>query len=229
VYTLDVRHPESVKVARGLQLTTDPGANCDREQILTALNLSAEAQSLLFTAVIDTSNTRSDADQIQLYVTVRELAAARHTYIHRYLRREDRVDPRTYPDLHRRITQALELLSEFRKKPPNVKKALSNLRYKLKKAATDGAANYDEWPRVFELIDEAVTGGVATNSSELLEWLTPLANAIPQTPPPSAQVIAVIQELNRKLKDSAERSPHGTGQIEAAGAEVARAATSTTS
>jgi hypothetical protein len=184
-----------------LQVVTDPANTVDRDQILAAMNLAAEAQSLLFTAVIDTNNTRSDADQIQLYVTVREMAAARHTYIHRYLRREDRVDPRTHADLRKRIVVAAEPFGELRKKSAGAKKAMSNLKYKLKKAS-EAPTTFDEWPRLFELIDEAVAGGTAPHSSELIDALLPLWSVMPKDAavPPSVQ--AVVSELQRRSSPS---------------------------
>ncbi len=183
-----------------LQVVTDPAAKADPEQILAALNLAAEAQSLLFSAVIDTGNARPDADQIQLYVTVRELAAARNTYIHRYLRRDDRVDPRTWPDLRKRIAALLEPFLSFQKKAGNTKKVLANLKFKLKRAAAaENPDRFDEWPRVMELLDEAVGGGIAPSHPELRDALLPVVEVIPEDVMVPVPVAAIIRELDRHL------------------------------
>lgn len=189
----------AAEAAEFLQVVTDPNSRSDPEQILAALNLAAEAQSLLFSAVMETGNARPDADQIQLYVTVRELAAARGTYIHRYLRREDRVDPRTWPDLRKRIAHAMEPFVVFQRKSGNVKKVLANLKFKLKKAAADGPDRYDEWPRVMELLDEAVAGGIAPNNSELREALLPIIESLPEDVMVPVGVTAIVRELDRHL------------------------------
>jgi hypothetical protein len=182
-----------------LQVATDPTAKAEPDQMLAALNLAAEAQSLLFSAVIDTGNSRPDADQIQLYVTVRELAAARGTYIHRYLRRDDRVDPRSWPDLRKRIGAQLEPFVAFQRKAGNTKKVLANLKFKLKKAASDGPDRYDEWPRVMELLDEAVGGGIAPGHPELRDALLPVVESLPEDVMVPVNVAAIIRELDRHL------------------------------
>lgn len=182
-----------------VQAVTDPAAKADGETVLQALNLAAEAQSLLFSAVIDTGNPRPDADQIQLYVTVRECAAARGIYIHRYLRREDRVDPRSWPGLLKRITAALEPFTVSKKQSAAAKKVLANLRFKLKKAVADGLDKFDEWPRVMELLDEAITAGVEAASAELHEILLPTLDGLPDDLPASASAAAVFQEIDRAL------------------------------
>jgi hypothetical protein len=182
-----------------LQLATDPAAKVEPDQMLLALNLAAEAQSLLFSAVIDTGNPRPDADQIQLYVTVRELATARNTYIHRYLRREDRVDPRTWPDLRKRIAAAAEPLGALKKQTSGAKKVLANLKFKLKKAAADGPERYDEWPRVMELLDEAVSTGIPANSPELRDGLLPVLDGIPEDVMVPVKAAAVLSEVDKFL------------------------------
>ncbi len=182
-----------------LQVVTDPMSKADPDQVLAALNLAAEAQSLLFSAVIDTGNSRPDADQIQLYVTVRELAAARNTYIHRYLRRDDRVDPRTWPDLRKRIAAQLEPFVAFQRKAGNAKKVLANLKFKLRKAAVDGPERFDEWPRVMELLDEAVGGGLAPGHPELRDALLPVIEAMPEDVMVPVPVAAIFRELDRHL------------------------------
>jgi hypothetical protein len=181
-----------------LQLVTDPASKVESEQVLLALNLAAEAQSLLFSAVIDTGNPRPDADQIQLYVTVRELATARNTYIHRYLRREDRVDPRTWADLRKRITAANEPLGDFKKRSGNAKKLINNLRFKLKKAA-DGSARFDEWPRVMELLDEALASGIAITDCELRDTFLPFLDQLPEDLMIPASVGPMLREWDRYL------------------------------
>ncbi len=193
--------------AEFLQIATDPTSKAEPDQVLAALNLAAEAQSLLFSAVIDTNNARPDADQIQLYVTVRELAAARGTYIHRYLRREDRVDPRTWPDLRKRIATAMEPFMAFQKKAGNTKKILANLKFKLKKALADGLNKYDEWPRVMELLDEAVGGGIAPNHPELRDALIPVIDSLPEDVMVPVNVSAIVREIDRHLASTNGKPP----------------------
>ncbi|QEL17077.1 hypothetical protein [Limnoglobus roseus] len=182
-----------------VQAVTEPGTKIESDYVLQALNLAAEAQSLLFSAVIDTGNPRPDADQIQLYVTVRECAAARGVYIHRYLRREDRVDPRSWPGLLKRVSMALEPFTTSKRQSAAAKKVLANLRFKLKKAVADGFDRFDEWPRVMELLDEAITAGVEAANAELHEILLPVIDGLPDELPASASAVAVFREIDRAL------------------------------
>lgn len=188
-----------------VQAVTDKTTTADAEQVLLALNLAAEAQSLLFSAVIDTGNPRPDADQIQLYVTVRECATARGIYIHRYLRREDRVDPRTWAGLLKRITTALEPVATAKKQSVGSKKLLSNLRFKLKKAMTDGLDKYDEWARVMELLEEAMTSGLPANNTELLEMMLPIIEGLPDSVTVPVAAMAVVRELDKALAVPGDR------------------------
>ena len=182
-----------------VQAVTEKNAAVEPDQVLLALNLAAEAQSLLFSAVIDTGNPRPDADQIQLYVTVRECATARSIYIHRYLRREDRVDPRTWPGLLKRVAAALEPMAGAKKQSAGAKKVLANLRFKLKKAMADGLDKYDEWPRVMELLDEATSAGVPPHNTEILDLLLPVIEELPEQVAIPTTVAAIVRELDKAL------------------------------
>lgn len=189
----------AAEAADFLQLITDPASKAGQDQIRSALNLAAEAQSLLFSAVIDTGNSRPDADQIQLYVTVRELAAARGIYIHRYLRREDRVDPKTWPDLRKRIALAMEPFAQFQKRTVNSKKILGNIKFKIKRALLDGPERYDEWPRVMELLDEAISFGIPPEHPEFREALLPVIEKLPEDVMVPVAVQSIVRELDRYL------------------------------
>ncbi len=184
----------------------DPRWIKDRELLLSSLNLAAEAQGLLFAAVIDTTNMRPDADQIQLYVTVRELAAAHSTYIQRYMKREDRVDPRTWPSLKQRIAVATSPLRDSQVKSGGLKKILNNLKYKLGKAG-ENPNTFDDWPRVIELLDEAVAAGMPPSHLETREQLVPVLDVIPDEIPLPKNAALVFREIDeyRRLKATVEQ------------------------
>ena len=65
-----------------------------RERVLY---LAAEAQALLWAAAAD-ARRRTDNDQVQLYVHVRERARTAMIYIDRFLSRSDRVPPERWPE-----------------------------------------------------------------------------------------------------------------------------------
>ncbi|MCU0704638.1 MAG: hypothetical protein MUF18_11730 [Fimbriiglobus sp.] len=148
------------------------------------LTHAAEAQSMLLYAVADVGWVTRDHEQVQMFVHIRELGKQHQIYVPRFLRREDPADPKNWPNLAERLKG---LLAKFKPvgglqlthgvtsgDPAKVrKKAVDNLKFKLRKLADDPAAVRDEWPRVVELLDQAVSAGVPPSSVELRE-LRPL-------------------------------------------------------
>jgi hypothetical protein len=147
------------------------------------LHLAAEAQAVLFAAAADAGKPKPDIDQLNLFVTIREEAAARQEYVSRFLKRDDRADPATGPDVLRRVTDAREALGGLAGKAKAREKAVKNLRFKLTRMAADPAAAAGEWGRVLELLEEVVDGGVPPTDRELRELLLPVWNTYPEELP----------------------------------------------
>ncbi len=170
------------------------------------LTHAAEAQSMLLYAVADVGWVSRDHEQVQMFVHIRELGKQHQIYVPRFLRREDPADPSHWPNLAER----LKVLSGKFKPVAGVpsangslagdpakvrKKALDNLRFKLRKLADDPAGLGDEWPRVVELLDQAVTAGVPPSNLELRELLLPVYDKVPDDLPTSVGAERVFRAI----------------------------------
>ena len=182
------------------------------------LHLAAEAQAVLFSGCADTGKAKPDLDQLNLFVTIREEAAQRRVFVSRYLRKDDPADAARAPDVTRR---ALALASTLRTSGDRVRdrqKALSNLKYKAKKLRGDTSMS-GEWPRVIELLEELVSGGLPPSNSEVRDALLPVADQLPDDVRLGAGAGLVFREIDRYIasRPAPEDAPNG----EAVSAEVA--------
>ncbi len=174
---------------------------------LRVLSLAAEAQSVLLYAVADTRDVKVDFDQVQLYAHIRTVARQRQVFIAKYLKREDRAAPESWPDVLRRIA---ELADQFRKSGERDRartKAVNNLRYKLTRLRESSEATPEEWSRVFELIDSVISAGLPPSNAELRDLLLPVIEEVPDNPPPPPGVQLVLREIDRYLDSLPDAEP----------------------
>src|SRR5207248_2357059 len=126
-------------------------------------------------------------------------AAARQEYVHRYLRRDDPADPATGPDVARRVAETAAALRQFGESSKSRRKALTSLRYKAGRLRDDPAGSAGEWPRVVELLDELVAGGMPPSNAEVRELLLPVADALPDEVELPRNAALVFREIDRYL------------------------------
>ncbi len=195
------------------------GSGPDMQHGQEVLTAAAEAQSMLLYAVADVGWVSRDHEQVQMFVHIRELGKQHQIYVPRYLRREDPAEPARWPDLADRLKAIAGRYGSFGNgsgvmsaatDPAKVRqKALGNLKYKLKKMADDPAGIADEWPRVVELLDQAVTAGVPPSSLEFREILLPVYDQVPpdlSTTPGVERVFRAV-ELYRDTQAAAAAEP----------------------
>ncbi|HEX4609448.1 MAG TPA: hypothetical protein VH092_14720 [Urbifossiella sp.] len=183
-----------------------PGPVADR-LAPKVLGLAAEAQSILLYAVADVRDVRMDYDQVQLFARVRTTARDRHIFIPRYLKREDRADPASWPDVVRRVA---DLRSQFQTVGDRDKvrvKALNNLRFKIGRFRERPEESAGEWARVLELVDELVTGGLPPSHADLRDLLLPVVEDVPDEPPPPPNVQLVLREIDRYVESRPDAEP----------------------
>jgi hypothetical protein len=185
------------------------------------LHLAAEAQAVLFSACADAGKPKPDLDQLNLFVTIREEAAARQVFVRRYLRKDDPADAARGPDVGRRAAALAATLRASGDRGRDRQKALSNLKYKAKKLRTDPSAAAGEWPRVVELLDELVAAGMPPSNPEVRDALLPVADQLPDDVALGPAAGLVFREIDRYIasRPAAEDAANG----EAAPPEVAEA------
>lgn len=185
------------------------------------LTLAAEAQSMLLYAVADVGWVSRDHEQVQLFVHIRELGKQLQIYVPRFLRREDPADPAKWPELLLRLKAAVTRIGlpgqpAASGDPTKVRqKALGNLKFKLKKLADEPSGIADEWPRLVELLDQAVSAGVPPNSPELCDGMLPIYEQLPENLPVSAAAERVFRhvESTRKVPPESEETTDTVSRI----------------
>ncbi len=184
--------------------------------------LAAEAQSILYYAVAETQSVSKDFEQVQLYVRTIEATRRLGVYIPRFLKREHRTDPTTWPDLARRVGEAATRLRSYGNRDKARKRVLSNLRYKLTRLREDPAAHAGEWPRIAELLDEATHEGTPPSHVELRELLLPVLDLIPDEFEVTPAAALIFREIDRYLADRPSLTPAPNGVPTAEVGTVAR-------
>lgn len=183
-----------------------PGPNADR-LAPRVLALAAEAQSVLLYAVADVRDVRMDYDQVQLFARIRTTARDRQIYIAKFLKRDDRADPASWPDVAARIAELRGQFQSVGDRDKHRAKALNNLRFKLGRLRERPDESAGEWSRVLELVDELVTGGLPPSHADVRDWLLPVIEDVPDDPPPAANVALVLREIDRYLDTRPESEP----------------------
>ncbi len=171
------------------------------------LGLAAEAQSVLLYAVADVRDVKVDFDQVQIFAHVRSTARDRQVFIPRYLKREDRADPASWPDVSKRMAEVWSQFKAFGERDKQRIKALNSVKFKLGRLKEKPEESAGEWPRVFELIEELVANGLPASNADLREMLLPVFDEIPEDPTPSPVIQQVLKEIDRYLDTRPEADP----------------------
>lgn len=187
------------------------------------LGLAAEAQSVLLYAVADVRDVRMDFDQVQLFAHVRETARARGVFIPKFLKREDRASPESWPDVVRRLAEARAQFQLVGDRDKARAKTLNNLKFKIGRLRDHPDDSAGEWPRVLELVNDLVAGGMPPSNAELRDMLLPVLEDIPDNPPPPPHVGLALREIDRYLETRPD-AEHPPARAARPSAEVAEAA-----
>jgi hypothetical protein len=186
---------EAAELLATLKELPEALAERHRERVLYA---AAESQAMMWAGVLDV-HRRVDADQVHLFVHVREEARQAQIYINRYLKREDRVSADSWPSLLSRIAELRDQLGEARGKARTRDKGFTNLKYKLRKMAESPEAAVGEWPRVLELLEEVVAAGVPASNADIRELLLPVLDTLPEDQEPGPNAERVFRAVNEYL------------------------------
>lgn len=166
-------------VATAMALARDIVAEGSNALIERCLNLVAEAQSGLRTA-IEAVNGPTDPDQKGVYDWLRQKAGQKQIYIPRYMRGEDRADPGRWEGILTRLTALENDLKQHRKRDLSRKKLLQKVRYELKVIAGRPEAVEEHWRTVAGSIDSLVQDGLPPSHLEFRELLLPVFDEVPE-------------------------------------------------
>lgn len=164
-----------------------------------ALDLAAEAQSALRLAITGMDGS-GDSDQLKLFNWLRATGAEQQILIHRFMRKDDPADPKSWAQLQQRI-QALEEKFHFGKHRVKRQKGLhSKLRYHIKLIHDNaGQERSHDWQKIAEAIEELVNEGLPPSNREIRDLLLPVLDDIPETLELPKNFKLVLREIDRFL------------------------------
>jgi hypothetical protein len=163
------------------------------------LYLAAEAQAVLFVAVADTGRRGRDQDQLELYIAIKDRTKAWGVFVNRFMTLDDPADPATGPDVARRAGELAATLRQSEERVRARKRLLGNLRFKSKRLREDPAGAAGEWPRVVEILEELVSGGLPASNAEVRELLLPVIDRLPDDVALTPAAALVLREIDRYL------------------------------
>lgn len=179
------------------------------------LQLVAEVQSALRSAVQKVRPAARDDDQDALFWWVRERAERDHVYVPRYLRKDDSADWSVWQERLNRIRDLSAKTISAIKRHRIERKLLGRLRHQLH-VGLPNARNAAEaealWRRVGEVISQIVDNGVPPSSKSFRALLTPHLALLPSSLPLTPQTQAVV----RAVREHNASRPSRTDEQDAA-------------
>ncbi|MFN8854472.1 MAG: hypothetical protein ACK50P_02850, partial [Planctomycetaceae bacterium] len=188
---------EAVALVRSMEDDKDR----DPVEFENALNLLAEAQSMLRISVVKFDNY-ADTDQRDVFQWLKHTANEQQIFIRRFMRLDDPGDPNLASDLQARIKAASGSVVEARKRIKQQKKVFSKLKHKCQLIQDQPESADDYWPLVYAMVDELYTGGVPSSHRDFRDSLLPIIEAIPEIEELPRSMQAVVKDLERHLDTS---------------------------
>lgn len=150
----------------------------DRSQFMAAVDMTAEAQSALRTAV-SRVESHPDSDQQMVYYWLRNRANQERFYISRFMKISDPADPGRNDDVHDRAFELLEEIAPEQHLASQVERGMARARHHIDRIASaeDVSDEYD-WARAADAIEAVIECGIACDSEELVDLIRPYADQL---------------------------------------------------
>jgi hypothetical protein len=172
----------------------------DDDPFARAMDLSAEAQSVVRVAVGMIDPGYVDNDQLKLFIWLREAASERRTLIRRYMKRDDPADPAVWPALRERIAELSGKLRRGRDRDKRRRELFNQARYHLRRIHADPAGDHGhDWHKVTDAVTELVDDGLPPSNVDLRDLVLPIADEFPDDLPLPKNVELVLREIDRYL------------------------------
>jgi hypothetical protein len=183
----------------------------DDEPFARALDLAAEAQSVVRVAVGMIDPGYVDNDQLKLFIWLREAAAERRTLIRRHMKRDDPADPAVWPGLRERIATLTGRLRKGKDREKRRKQLFNQVRYHIRRIHGEPAGDTShDWHKIVEAIVEIVEDGLPPSNVDLRDLILPIAEQFPDDLELPKSVELVLREIDRYIatKPAAEANGH---------------------
>jgi hypothetical protein len=189
---------ETTAVAIGLMRGVLNESSVGEDDVAHALELLAEAQCMLRTAIKIVGWDRDDPDQLAIHVWLRGATYRHQVYISEFMKETDSASPAGCADLADRISELYRKLEERRSTARKRKNLLGKVRYHLNQIG-GGNGKDNDWQKVVASVDELVSMGMPPSSIEIREMLLPyVEDALPDWDFPAGFRL-VMREIDRYL------------------------------
>ncbi|MDA0284390.1 MAG: hypothetical protein O3B13_08580 [Planctomycetota bacterium] len=180
----------------------------DRSHFLTAVDMMAEAQSALRTAV-SRVESHPDSDQQMIYYWLRNRASQERFYISRFMKISDPADPGRNDDVHDRAFELLESISPEQHLATQIERGMAKARHHVDRiASADDVSDAYDWSRAVEAIESLIECGTASDNLELVALVRPYANQLTgrNWPQGFQDLLVAASEQSDDASQSAERA-----------------------
>lgn len=175
-------HRAACEVAAASNTTT---SGYSTQEMESAYQLLAEANSALRVAIDGTWLTQPDRDQDDAHHWLRERTFTQHIYVPRFMKLDDPADPRRAGTLLGEIRALAERVTEREQNGRRIDSSLNTLRYHARKQGGDGRFEPHDAKRINESADTLLSLGIDPGDARLIQ-LKHLVNldAFPNNEPP---------------------------------------------
>ncbi len=187
-------------VANGVALVRTIMANQPYSPALfeKALDLLAEAQSALRSAVGLIDDDRTDTDQAKLFVWLKVTTAQEQIFIQRHMRADDPADPASWSEIAARIETIDSQLRNNQQQKKQQESRLRRIRYHLKLIQAANGGDHD-WRTIVSTVEDMVKNGLPPSNVEIRELLVPVIEDMPELDELPVEFQRVLQEIDRFL------------------------------
>ncbi len=171
-----------------------------QDEVTSAFQMLAEADSALRRALLCTWLTKPDRDQDEAHLWLREQTFNREIYVPRYMKIDDAADPARADELTDEIRALRETITRRKEEARKVGEILNKIRYHAKKTDAEGRLEPHDARTINDSFDTLVSLGLRPGDRRL-EPLCDLVSldAFPEEEPPSGVL--------REFADSCAHEP----------------------
>ena len=180
----------------------------DRSHFMAAVDMTAESQSALRTAV-SRVESHPDSDQQMVYYWLRNRANEDRFYISRFMKISDPADPGRNDDVHDRAFELLEEVAPEQHLVTQIERGMARARHHVARISVgvDVSDEYD-WNRAVDAIEAVIECGVSCDNDELVELVKPYVDQLSDQDWPQGfqNLLAAVSRRSGEDSSPAERA-----------------------
>lgn len=202
---------DAIAYGAEVAMELDEGGAFRKAPPASFLYLLAEAQSALLKS-LDGAPTRSDSDQRDIFLWLKNQTTRYRIYVDRYMRLDDPADPSVSKDLKERLRKTAREIVERTQLDHSREQLLAKVRYHVGKLQGAESVRASEVESLEHALDAWADAGGARNDKRLVQILEPLAReAVANEERPNADGSPELAELLESyVPDGFGSGKHGT-------------------